>query len=538
MEFKLTADLVFTGGPVITVDQTNSIHSGLAVKGNRILFVGDEDDARKLIGSETTVIDLAGRSLIPGFIDSHLHTGVMGANALAIDCRSPGVSSIEDIKRLIAERAKVTPKGEWIRGWGYDHSKLAEKRHPNRWDLDEAAPDHPVILTRVCAHISAHNSRSLEIAGITDESEAPAGGVYMRENGHVNGVMLENAHMQAMKVSMLSHQELLNAMEVASGMLVREGITSLHDSGGYGFVQMGAFQDAVAKGLLKVRIYSMIFSFVENLDFNNTYLHIGLHTGFGSERFKIGPSKLMIDGSSSGPTAATLEEYASNPGNHGILSMKPEDVDEFVLRAHKAGYQVTSHAVGDKAVTVITDAIEKAMEAYPREDCRHRIEHCAMINDKLLDKIQRLSIVPILNPIFLYEFGDGYMVNYGKERAYRMFAAKSFLDRGVLAAGSSDCPITFSNPILNMHIACNRTTQTGQVINEKECVSVMDALRMFTYNGAYASFDEKIKGTLEAGKLADLVVLSQDLTKVKPENLKDVAVDMTFIDGEKVYERQ
>jgi predicted amidohydrolase YtcJ len=337
---------------------------------------------------------------------------------------------------------------------------------------------------------------------------------------------------------MLSHQELLNAMEVASGMLVREGITSLHDSGGYGFVQMGAFQDAVAQGLLKVRIYSMIFSFVENLDFNNTYLHIGLHTGFGSERFKIGPSKLMIDGSSSGPTAATLEEYASDPGNHGILSMKPEDVDEFVLRAHKAGYQVTSHAVGDKAVTVITDAIEKAMEAYPREDCRHRIEHCAMINDKLLDKIQRLGIVPILNPIFLYEFGDGYMVNYGKERACRMFAAKSFLDRGVLAAGSSDCPITFSNPILNMHIACNRTTQTGQVINEKECVGVMDALRMFTYNGAYASFDEKIKGTLEAGKLADLVVLSQDLTKVKPENLKDVAVDMTFIDGEKVYERQ
>ncbi len=537
MEFKLTADLVFVGGPVITVDKNNAIHSGLAVKGNRILYVGDEEQARKLIGQDTAVINLEGRSLVPGFVDSHLHTGVMGANALAIDCRSPGVSSIEDIKRLIAERAKVTPKGQWIRGWGYDHSKLAEKRHPNRWDLDEAAPDHPVILSRVCAHISAHNSKSLQIAGITDESQPPAGGVYMRENGHVNGVMLEYAHMQAMKVSMLSHEDLLGAMEVANGMLIKEGITSLHDSGGYGFVQMGAFQDAVKQKRLKVRIYSMIFSFVENLDFNNTYLGIGLHTGFGNERFRIGPSKLMIDGSSSGPTAATLQGYAVDPENFGILSMNPEDVDAFVLKAHKAGFQVTSHAVGDRAVTVIVNAIEQAMKAYPREDCRHRIEHCAMINDELLDRIKRLGIVPILNPIFLYEFGDGYMVNYGKERAYRMFAAKSFFDKGILAAGSSDCPITFSNPILNMHLACNRTTQTGQIINEDECIGVMDALRMFTYNGAYASFEEDIKGTLEEGKLADLVVLSRDLTKVNREDLRNVVVDMTFIDGEKVYER-
>jgi predicted amidohydrolase YtcJ len=481
MEFKLTADYVFIGGPVITADKKNSVQTGLAVKGNEILFVGDEADAKKLIGEETKVIDLAGRSLVPGFIDSHLHMGVMGANSLAIDCRSPGVSSIEDIKKLIAERAKITPKGQWIRGWGYDHSKLAEKRHPNRWDLDEAAPDHPVMLTRVCAHISAHNSKSLEIMGITDESEAPPGGVYMRENGHVNGVLLEYAHMQAMKASMLTKEELLNAIELANDMLVKEGITSLHDSGGYGFVQMGAFQDAAEQKRLKVRVYSMIFSFVENLDFNNTYLGIGLHTGFGNERFKIGPAKLMIDGSSSGPTAATLKEYASDPGNYGILSMKPEDVDEFVLRAHKAGFQVTSHAVGDRAVTVIVDAIEKAMKAFPRENCRHRIEHCAMINDELLERIKALGIVPILNPIFLYEFGDGYMVNYGKERAYRMFAAKSFLDKGVLAAGSSDCPITFSNPILNMHLACNRTTQTGQVLNKKECIGVMDALRMFRW---------------------------------------------------------
>lgn len=537
MEFKLLANLVFLGGSVISVDEANSLHSGLAVKGNKILYVGNEGDVKKLIGPETKVVDLKGRCLIPGFIDSHLHTAVMGANALAIDCRSPGVSSIEDIKKLVAERAKVTPKGQWIRGWGYDHSKLAEKRHPSKWDLDEVAPDHPVMLSRVCAHISAHNSKSLEIGGITDDSKDPAGGVYVRENGHVTGVMLENAHMQAMKVALLSNDELMNAMEVANEMLVKEGITSLHDSGGYGFVQMGAFQDAVAQKRLKIRIYSMIFSFVDNLNFNHAYIESGLHTGFGSLNFKLGPCKLMIDGSSSGPTASTLEEYTSQPGNFGILSMEPADVEAFVLKAHKAGYQVTCHAVGDRAVTVIVDAIEKAMEAYPRENCRHRIEHCAMVNDSLLDRIKKLGIVPVPQPIFLYEFGDGYMVNYGKDRAYKMFGVKSFLDRGIIAAGSSDCPITFSNPIMNMYMACNRTTQTGQVINEAECVGVMDALRMFTYNGAYASFEENYKGSLEIGKLADLAVLSEDLTLIKAENLRDVKVDMTFIDGEQVYQR-
>ncbi len=537
MSWNREADLIFINGSVITVNENNEICSGLAVKENKIIFVGDDEKALELKGENTKVIDLKGRSLIPGFVESHVHMAIKGANSLAIDCRYPQVKSIEDIKKLVAERAAITPKGEWIRGWGYDHSKLEEKRHPNRWDLDEVAPDHKVMISRCCAHISTHNSKSLEAAGIDDNTIAPEGGVYVKENGHVTGVLLENAHMQAMKVAILSHDEIINAMEAANELFIKEGITSLHDSGGYGFVQMGAIQDAVKQQKVKIRLYTMLFSFVDNLKFNETYLDSGLHSGFGDERFKIGPTKLMIDGSSSGPTASTLEPYTSNPNDNGILSMKPEDVDAFILKAHKAGYQVTCHAVGDKAVTVIVDAIEKAMQAYPREDCRHRIEHCAMTTDVLLDRIKKLGIVPIPNPIFLYEFGDGYLVNYGKERAGRMFPAKSFIDKGIIAAGSSDCPITFSNPILNMHMACNRTTQGGQVINEKECIGVMDALRMFTYNGAYASFEENIKGTLEVGKLADLVVLSSDLTKAEPSKLKELEVDITIIDGEIVYQR-
>lgn len=532
------ADMVFKNGPVITVNEKAEIAEAVAVKGNKIAFVGKEAEVKEWIGEKTRIIDLKGRSLIPGFIDSHLHTALVGTNSLAIDCRSPGVSSIEDIKNLIREVVKVTPKGEWVRGWGYDDSKLAEKRHPNRWDLDEVAPDNPVVITRVCCHISTHNSKSLELAGLADDATDPVGGVRDRENGVINGVMKENAHMQISKVSAPSKEEIITAMGAANDMLIKEGITSISDSGGFGHVQMGAIQDAVELNKLRIRINAMVFTLTDNIPMIEDYIKVGIHTGFGNDRYKLGPLKIMIDGSSSGPTAATLEPYTSKPDFSGILAMTQEQVDDIILRAHAGGWQVTSHAVGDKGVTMIVNAIEKALEKYPRENHRHRIEHCAMINDNLLDRIKKLGIVPIANPIFLYEFGDGYMVNYGQERAYKMFTAKSFFDRGIIAAGSSDCPVTFSNPILNMHLAINRETQTGQVINADERVTVEQALRMFTYNGAYASFDEDKKGTIEVGKLADLAVLSGSLYNTHTDKIMDLSVDMTIIDGEIVYQQE
>jgi predicted amidohydrolase YtcJ len=327
-------------------------------------------------------------------------------------------------------------------------------------------------------------------------------------------------------------------MAAANDMLIKEGITSISDSGAFGRAQMAAMQDAVEQNKLKIRINAMIFTLTDNLPMIEDFIKVGIHTGFGNDRYKLGPLKIMIDGSSSGPTASTLKPYASKPDFSGILAMTQEQVDDIIIRAHSAGWQVTSHAVGDRAVTMIVDAIEKALKKYPRENHRHRIEHCAMINGELLDRIKKLGIEPIANPIFLYEFGDGYMVNYGKERAYKMFTAKSFIDKGIIAAGSSDCPVTFSSPILNMHLAVNRETQKGQVINADERVTIEQALRMFTYNGAYASFDENKKGTIEVGKLADLVVLSGSLYNTPIDKIKDLCVDMTFIDGDLVYQRR
>lgn len=532
----MIADMILTGGNIITVNKNDDVFRAVAVKDNKIIYVGSEEGAEEYKGETTKVIELNGRSVTPGFIDSHLHTAVMGANSLTIDCRPSAVSSIDDIKEAVYQKSKELPKGAWIRGWGYNDQYLKEGRHPDKWDLDEAAPDHPVMLTRVCSHISAHNSKSIEIAGITNTAEFDER-TFTRKNGEISGVMKEEAHMVMCKASLLSEEEIIDGMMAANDMLLKEGITSIHDSGGYGPVQMRAIQRAIEDKKFKIRLYSMIFSFVDNLDFVDSYLRVGVRSGLGDEHFKLGPAKLMIDGSSSGPTAATIEPYAIDENDHGILSHSQELVDDYIMRAHRGDWQVTSHAVGDMGVTVIVNAIEKAMKEYPKEGCRHRIEHCAMINDELLERIKRLNIVPISNPIFLYEFGDGYIKNYGKERAFKMFTAKSFIDRGIIAAGASDCPITFSNPLMGMHLAVNRVTQGGNVVNPEERIKPMEALRMFTYNGAYASCEENIKGSIEVGKLADLVVLDSDFMDVAPDKIWDMKVDMTIIDGKIEYER-
>jgi predicted amidohydrolase YtcJ len=289
-------------------------------------------------------------------------------------------------------------------------------------------------------------------------------------------------------------------------------------------------------GQIEVKIYAMVFSFIDNLDFVSSYTDKPYSAEGDTEAFRIGPVKLMIDGSSSGPTAATIEPYTSNPNDNGLMTMEQEQIDAYILKAHKAGYQCTCHAVGDRAVTAIVTALERAMEAVPAKDRRHRIEHCAMINPDLLARIKRLDVVPIPQPIFLYEFGDGYVRNYGEERVDNMFTCKTYFDNNIICAGSSDCPVTFSNPLLGMHLAVNRVTQSGQAISQGQKVTVEQALRMFTYNGAYASFEEDRKGSIEAGKVADLVILSDSLLDCDPSAIKNLKVDMTMIDGKIVYQ--
>ncbi len=532
------ASIVFINGKVVTVDKNNSIAEALAVIDNKIAFVGKSSDVKQWIGPKTTVIDLKGRSLLPGFIDAHQHILLHGTNELGVNCSYPAVKSIEDIKKKIKEIADKTPPGKWIRGWGYDDSKLTEKRHPNKRDLDEVAPNYPVNILRACGHISTSNSKGLEIAGIDDDTPSPEGGEIVKEEGKVTGVLKDIAHLDIMmKYAGYSEEELLKALSIANGQYIKAGITSIHDAGTYGPKQMKVLQKGIMENKINLRIYASVFALSNNKVFVEDYLKIGLHSGFGNEKFKIGPMKLMVDGSSSGPTAATRKPYSSNPLDSGILYMTEKELNDTILKAHLANFQVTAHAVGDKAIEMVINAIERALIQKPKKDHRHRIEHCALVDPELIGRIKKLGIIPIPNPPFFYNYGDGYINNYGNERVRYMFPCKSFVEKGIVAAAGTDCPITKAEPIFGIYSAVNRLTQKGKIAGPEECVSIEDAIRLFTINGAYASFEENIKGSLEIGKLADLVVLSDDILACRPEDIKNLKVDMTMIDGEIVFER-
>lgn len=530
------ADYIFLNGEVITVNPRDEIAQAVAVRGQRIMAVGSSDDMLALQGPETKVIDLQGRSLLPGFIESHMHMALYGTNKFGVDCKN-GVYSIEDIVARLKERAAVTKPGEWIRGWGYNDMKLAENRHPTRWDLDKASTEHPVIVTRGCVHISVANSKALELLGITRNTPDPIGGKIERNSeGEPTGVLKEKAHMWAFHAAKYSPEEIIEALVATDKELHALGVTSVHDAGAYGPEQLRAGFKAAKSGKVKVRLNAMIYSLIEESEkFIARVLDAGLVSGLGDEHFRIGPVKIIIDGSSSGPTAGTRQPYTSNPEDSGILYFTQEEIDDILIPAHKAGFQITAHAVGDRAVEMMLNAVERAQREYPREDHRHRIEHAGIMPPDLLTRVKELGMVPIPNPSFFYDYGEGYIKNYG-ERVEYMFPLADYLREGIIAASGSDAPVTYPNPLVGIYCALTRKTQAGVTVGSSQKVSLLQAIRMFTWNGAYASFEENIKGSIETGKLADLVVLTGSLLTSNPEEILKMKPVLTMIDGEIVYE--
>ena len=324
----------------------------------------------------------------------------------------------------------------------------------------------------------------------------------------------------------------------ASEILLSLGVTSAHDTGAWGAISTRAMQDACLSGAVKVRINMMVFDMFgkeSGIRYIDSFLATGIHSGCGNEHFRIGPIKLMLDGSSSGPSAAVIDGYSHAPEDHGIQVWTQEETDEAILKAHKAGFQITAYAVGDLAVTMIVNAVEKALKAYPRADHRHRIEHCGLTNPDLITRIAELGMVPVSNPAFITINGTDYNRYYG-ERVRGMFPLKSYLEAGVTTAIGSDAPITYPDPMNSLYGALNRKDRkTGELTGENQRVAVLDAVRMFTYNGAYASLEEQIKGSLEPGKLADVVILDQDLLTYPVEQIQDVTVRYTLVDGKVVY---
>ena len=525
------ADLILLRGRVHTADAQDRVVEALAVAGERIAGVGSDADVMELADAQTQVVDLDGRSVLPGFVEAHNHMGSYGTKKIGINCKAPGMDSIVALQAAVRERAAGTPPGTWIRAAGYDQTRLAERRHPSRDDLDVVAPDHPVLVTRTCGHISVANSRALDLAGISDATPDPPGGRYDRSDGRNAGVAYDAAQGPLLAASAHSREEYRAALELASRDWLAAGITSAHDAGAVGDQQIPALLDCVRAGTVRVRVYFAVWLAL-GINQGYTYLDSGLSTGFGDDRLKLGPFKIMTDGASSGPTAGTRQPYISNPDDRGILYYSQEQLDDLVERAHVAGFQVTAHAVGDRAVEMMLDAYERVLAKYPRPDHRHRIEHCAICPPDLVERIAHLGVVPIIQPAFFWEFGDGYLRNYGIERAHQMFPARSFRLAGIVAAGSSDAPVTDVRPLFGIQQALTRATMDGQSCGEAETIELADAIRLFTYNGAYASCDERKKGSLEPGKLADVAVLDDCIERVPVEQIGEIPVRATLVGGE------
>jgi len=538
---QILADIIIRNGRVLTVNQNNEIAEAVAIRGNQILAVGTNAELEAYQGPDTQVIDAEGKSVLPGFIDSHIHVGMFGLlDHGIINVAYPKVHSIADIQRLIREDAAKKKPGEWIKLNGYDHNKLEEKRHPTKEELDAAAPDNPVQLTRCCAHMGVYNTLALKVAGVERADQFAPDEVVLNPDGTLHGLLKETAHMSTSTKVEYAHEELVEGYVNASETLLSLGVTSAHDTGAWGAISTRAMQDACLSGAVKVRINMMVFDMFgkeSGIRYIDSFLATGIHSGCGNEHFRIGPIKLMLDGSSSGPSAAVIDGYSHAPEDHGIQVWTQEETDEAIQKAHKAGFQITAHAVGDLAVTMIVNAVEKALKAYPREGHRHRIEHCGLTNPDLIARIARLGMVPVSNPAFITINGTDYNRYYG-ERVQGMFPLKSYLEAGVTTAIGSDAPITYPDPMNSLYGALNRKDRkTGDLTGENQRVTVLDVVRMFTYNGAYASFEEGIKGSLEPGKLADVVILDQDLLTYPVEQVQDVAVRYTLVDGKVVYTR-
>lgn len=522
-------------GEVITVNTTNDVVEAIAIKGEKIIAVGSTEEILRLKDDHTETVDLDGRTLMPGLIDAHLHISSYGTNHLSVSCKADHIVSIEDLLVDLKKQIEKTPKGKWIRAWGYHEKKVTEQRYPTKEELDSVSTEHPIIVVRACGHISVVNSLALELAGIDNDIPDPEGGIYERdENGVLTGVLIESANMKMRELSAFTDDELDQAHKIASDHLLEKGITSIHDATGQGAMGLRALQRASEKGIIKQRVYTMVG---RDLDWGRHLISSGIYTGLGDDKFKIGPLKLFLDGSSSGPTVWTREPYTSDPDNYGVYYYDQETVDALFIEAHRQGWQITAHAQGDAAIDMLLNTIEKANKIYPRPDSRHRIEHAGIATPDLVKRMKEQNVVPTPNPAFLYEYGDGYIVNYG-DRAYQMFPLKDYMNEGVTAAITSDSPVTDFSPMRGMHSAITRTSQSGQVVGEHQRISIIEAIRMYTINAAYASFEERIKGSLEVGKLADLVILDRSLLKTKVDDLIDVKVDCTIIGGQVEYQRE
>ena len=525
---------VFRNARIHTMDPRRPAAEALAVRAGRLVAVGSESDVAAAAGRSARVVDLSGRTVVPGFVESHCHFLMTGLTLRQVDARTPPNTRIADVRARVAEFARRLPRGQWILGWGYDDTLIAEARALTRQDLDAVAPDHPVYIRHISGHLSYANGAALKIAGLGRGAQSPDGGhIVLDAAGDPTGELHErpaqalvNRHVPPVEMPALRQ-----ALRDALPMFARVGVTSIHDAlvgVAAGLADFHAYQAGVASGDLPLRAtlfpaYTLAGQFM-------------FHSGFGDDRLRLGPLKHIADGSIQGHTAALCDPYFDRPGLTGLQVLSDKELVDRYRDAHALGFQLATHGNGDAAIEAILDAYETVLTEDPKADHRFRIEHCQMATEAQLDRMQRLGVMASFFAVHTYYWGDRHeRLFLGPGRAHRIDPLASALGRDIHFALHSDCPVTPVAPLMSVWSAVNRITREGRVIGPEQRIAMEHALRAFTLDAAYLAFEDGIKGSLTPGKLADWVLLERDPLTAPAEEIKDIGVMETVVGGQTVW---
>ena len=544
-------DIAFKNGSVITVNAQDEIAQAVGVKGNKIVFVGSNEDIDQLIDEKTQVIDLKGRTLMPGINDSHYHPILNGMIGTELDSAmvDTGFARAKDIPALLAILKAVTDTkapGKWVSSMGFEATLLKEQRYPTLEELDAIAPNNPLQAITCNGHNAIYNSKALEYLKVytaEDAKKYPEGEVVVAD-GKLTGEVRGHTHFWLWgQVEYTEPQQRKAAMK-SQKQCLELGITSVGDMGECDAPSYHIMQKMCRDGDFKIRSYMALHSIFGkhySLEDNEHWMKLGFVTGLGDEHFRVGPCKFMIDGGSGGPTCYTREPYSHDPSAPSERGWEREETWDYIKKVDDAECQCTAHAMGDGAIEFMVEGYEKAYEACEDKEAfkarRHRIEHCMLVDQDLIDRMAKMNICPSVNAGLQIRNGKNLARFYGPKREKFLGALKSMMEAGVACSLHSDAP---SGPVGFEMIdgAVNRyDLRQGYQCDMSQAVTVLQAIRCCTYNAAYQSYEEKIKGSIEVGKLADLIICDRDILAMDTHELHNVKVDLTMIDGKVEYQR-
>jgi predicted amidohydrolase YtcJ len=535
------ADIVFKNGNVYTANDKAPQARAIAVKADRIVFVGTNEAAQKYVGASTRVVDLHGRTVLPGFTDSHQHLSGVGQREMTLNLE--GTTSLEDLLAKVKARVDQAKPGEWVTGRGWIETHWQPPVFPTRWDLDKVSPNNPVILGRADGHGAVANSAALKLAGVDKSTPNPFGGEISKDkqSGEPNGMLLDAAQgLVRRKVPPTTAEDAERAVVLGVKRDIGLGWTQIQDAGG-SYADVDIFKKLYAAGTIKLRLYKAVYGPGPNA---TRLLSEGPTIGAFDHRFTLRTIKVVSDGALGSRGAALLAPYSDAPETSGFLTVKAEALRPMLIDALKKGIQVETHAIGDRANRFILDEYEAALKAVPPgerkvAEPRWRVEHAQIVNPADIPRFAKLGIIPSMQPS--HAIGDLFFApsRLGIERLAGAYAWQSFIKSGVVVPGGSDAPVERGEPMIEFYAAVARKDPkgfSGEGWHPEEAVTREQALKMFTLWPAYAAFEESLRGSIEVGKLADLTILSADIMEIPEAEILKTRCVMTIINGEIVYE--